>query len=53
MHIQLPHNLDETWWISNSHIDGYNMETSSEKRKVQKWPLYTRQLVQTILRIKF
>jgi hypothetical protein len=31
MHGQLPHNLDENWWIMDSHIDGYNIETSSEK----------------------
>jgi len=34
MHGQLPHNLDENWWILNSHVDGYNMKTSSEKQKV-------------------
>ena len=27
--------IDKKGWIMNSHIDGYNMETSREKREAQ------------------
>ena len=35
VHGQFPHNLDEKLVDMKSHIDGYNLETSRKKQKVQ------------------